>query len=172
MGQTTNSATTLDTINKTRSKDSANATEGNDNSPRQTRTEKPALGSGEHISFIMSHPAHSKECHVEERQIRKHAILSSYCLDNFVLDLQCMQTPVATRGDRESALLFQARAGSLAMQQRRWELLDADPSCRLCGAIKETIQHIIMDCPRLGAREHPHLSLAEYLGSSDDSVDI
>lgn len=37
----------LDTINKTRTKDSANATEGNDNSPRQTRTEKPALVSNQ-----------------------------------------------------------------------------------------------------------------------------
>ncbi|KAH7982494.1 hypothetical protein HPB52_005412 [Rhipicephalus sanguineus] len=75
------------------------------------------------------------------------------------------------RGDRESALLFQARTGSLNTQQRRWELFDADPSCRLCGATEETIQHIMMDCPRLGARAHPTLSLAEYLGLSDDSVD-
>ncbi|KAH7967783.1 hypothetical protein HPB52_002462 [Rhipicephalus sanguineus] len=75
------------------------------------------------------------------------------------------------RGDRESALLFQARTGSLTTQQRRWELFDADPSCRLCGATEETIQHIMMDCPRLGARAHPTLSLAEYLSLSDDSVD-
>ncbi|KAH8023355.1 hypothetical protein HPB51_012782 [Rhipicephalus microplus] len=74
--------------------------------------------------------------------------------------------------DRESTLLFQTRTGSLTTQQRRWELFNADPSCRLCGAMEETIQHTIMDCPRLGAREHPKLSLAEYLGLSDDSVDI
>ncbi|KAL3173154.1 hypothetical protein MRX96_012289 [Rhipicephalus microplus] len=76
------------------------------------------------------------------------------------------------RGDRESALLFQARTGSLTTEKRRWELFDADPSRRLCGAMEETIQHIIMDCLRLGAREHPKLSLAEYLGFSDDSIDI
>ncbi|KAL3195589.1 hypothetical protein MRX96_045572 [Rhipicephalus microplus] len=76
------------------------------------------------------------------------------------------------RGDQENALLFQARTGSLTTQQWRWELFDADPSCRLCGAMEETMQHIIVDCPRLGAREHPKLSLAEYLGLSEDSVDI
>ncbi|KAL3214795.1 hypothetical protein MRX96_034691 [Rhipicephalus microplus] len=43
------------------------------------------------------------------------------------------------RGDRESALLFQARTGSLTTRQRRCELFDADPSCRLRGATEETI---------------------------------
>ncbi|KAH7969499.1 hypothetical protein HPB52_019026 [Rhipicephalus sanguineus] len=75
------------------------------------------------------------------------------------------------RGDRESALLFQARTGSLTTQQRRWKVFEADPSCRLCGDTEETMQHIMMDCPRLGARAHPTLSLAEYMGRSDDSVD-
>ncbi|KAL3196497.1 hypothetical protein MRX96_045198 [Rhipicephalus microplus] len=76
------------------------------------------------------------------------------------------------RGDRESALLFQARTGSLTTQQWRWELFDADPSCRICCAMEETIQHIIMDYQRLGAKEHPKLSLVEYLGLSEDSIDI
>lgn len=75
------------------------------------------------------------------------------------------------RGDRESALLFQARTGSLPTRKRHWELFDTDPSCRLCGATEETIQHILMDCPRLGARDLPKINLAEYLGLPDDPVD-
>ncbi|KAH8027947.1 hypothetical protein HPB51_011472 [Rhipicephalus microplus] len=77
----------------------------------------------------------------------------------------------AGRGDRESALLFQARTGSLPTRKRHWELFDTDPSCRLCGATEETIQHILMDCPRLGARDLPKINLAEYLGLPDDPVD-
>ncbi|KAH8019981.1 hypothetical protein HPB51_023797 [Rhipicephalus microplus] len=75
------------------------------------------------------------------------------------------------RGDRESALLFQARTGPLPTRKRHWELFDTDPSCRLCGATEETIQHILMDCPRLGARDLPKINLAEYLGLPDDPVD-
>ncbi|KAH8020580.1 hypothetical protein HPB51_002529 [Rhipicephalus microplus] len=77
----------------------------------------------------------------------------------------------ADQGDRESALLFQARTGSLPTRKRHWELFDTDPSCRLCGATEETIQHILMDCPRLGARDLPKINLAEYLGLPDDPVD-
>ncbi|KAL3205627.1 hypothetical protein MRX96_052966 [Rhipicephalus microplus] len=38
--------------------------------------------------------------------------------------------------------------------------------------MEETIQHTIMNCPRLRARKHPKLSLAEYLGLSDDPANI
>ncbi|KAH7979295.1 hypothetical protein HPB49_008973 [Dermacentor silvarum] len=62
------------------------------------------------------------------------------------------------RGDRPSALLFQARTGSLATQQRRHELFDSDPSCRLCGAPEETIAHVLQVCPSP--------SLTELLGLS------
>ncbi|KAH6928441.1 hypothetical protein HPB50_016231 [Hyalomma asiaticum] len=67
------------------------------------------------------------------------------------------------RGDRSSALLFQARTGSLATQQRLHELLDSDPSCRLCGAPEETVAHILLACPRLH-NQHRTSSLAELLG--------
>ncbi|KAL1448165.1 hypothetical protein MTO96_044135, partial [Rhipicephalus appendiculatus] len=70
-------------------------------------------------------------------------------------------------GDRLSALLFQARNGSLTVQQQRWELLDADPSCRRCGAPEETIHRTMMDCPRLGTEAQPTLSLVEFLGLSE-----
>ncbi|KAH8039966.1 hypothetical protein HPB51_009222 [Rhipicephalus microplus] len=72
------------------------------------------------------------------------------------------------RGDRESALLFQARTGSLPTRKRHWELFDTDPSCRLCGATEETIPHILMDCPRLGARDLPKINLADIWVSPDD----
>ncbi|KAL3196050.1 hypothetical protein MRX96_045387 [Rhipicephalus microplus] len=89
------------------------------------------------------------------------------------LDLQQAydSVPHSRLGDRESALLFQARTGSLPTRKRHWELFDTDPSCRLCGATEETIQHILMDCPRLGARDLPKINLAEYLGLPDDPVD-
>ncbi|KAH6924404.1 hypothetical protein HPB50_016698 [Hyalomma asiaticum] len=68
------------------------------------------------------------------------------------------------RGDRSSALLFQARTGSLATQQRLHELFDSDPSCRLCGAPEETVAHILLACPRLHDQPRTSSSLAELLG--------
>ncbi|KAH6931661.1 hypothetical protein HPB50_026525 [Hyalomma asiaticum] len=68
------------------------------------------------------------------------------------------------RGYRPSALLFQARTGSLATQQRRHELFDSDPSCRLCGAPEETVAHILLACPRLHDQPRTSSSLAELLG--------
>ncbi|KAH7970226.1 hypothetical protein HPB49_001196 [Dermacentor silvarum] len=53
------------------------------------------------------------------------------------------------RGDRGSALLFQARTGALLTNQRRHELFGVDPTCRLCGAQEETLLHVLQQCPRL-----------------------
>lgn len=69
------------------------------------------------------------------------------------------------RGDRPSALLFQARTGSLATQ-RRHELFDSDPSCRLCGAPEETIAHVLQVCPSLHDEPRTSPSLTELLGLS------
>ncbi|KAH7972064.1 hypothetical protein HPB52_006158 [Rhipicephalus sanguineus] len=70
------------------------------------------------------------------------------------------------RGDKSSALLFQARTGSLATQQRRHELFDSEPSCRLCGAAEETVTHVLQDCPRLHDKPRTSPSLPELLGLS------
>ncbi|KAL1438738.1 hypothetical protein MTO96_047831 [Rhipicephalus appendiculatus] len=69
-------------------------------------------------------------------------------------------------GDKASALLFQARTGSLVTQKRQHELFDTDPSCRLCGATEETIAHVLQACPRLHDRPRTSPSLAELLGLS------
>ncbi|KAH7952920.1 hypothetical protein HPB49_002620 [Dermacentor silvarum] len=53
------------------------------------------------------------------------------------------------RGDRGSALLFQARTGALLTNQRRHELFGVDPTCHLCGAQVETLLHVLQQCPRL-----------------------
>ncbi|KAH7933847.1 hypothetical protein HPB49_018061 [Dermacentor silvarum] len=70
------------------------------------------------------------------------------------------------RDDRPSALLFQARTGSFATQQRRHELFDSDPSCRLCGAPEETIAHVLQVCPCLHDEPRTSPSLTELLGLS------
>lgn len=66
------------------------------------------------------------------------------------------------RGDRGSALLFQARTGALLTNQRRHELFGVDPACRLCGAPEETLLHVLQQCPRLPADLRPG-SLTENL---------
>ncbi|KAH7963298.1 hypothetical protein HPB52_020510 [Rhipicephalus sanguineus] len=60
----------------------------------------------------------------------------------------------------------QARTGSLATQQRRHELFDSEPSCRLCGAAEETVTHVLQDCPRLHDKPRTSPSLPELLGLS------
>ncbi|XP_049276062.1 zinc finger protein 93-like [Rhipicephalus sanguineus] len=74
--------------------------------------------------------------------------------------------PDDIQGDKSSALLFQARTGSLATQQRRHELFDSEPSCRLCGAAEETVTHVLQDCPRLHDKPRTSPSLPELLGLS------
>ncbi|KAH7943557.1 hypothetical protein HPB52_009213 [Rhipicephalus sanguineus] len=59
-----------------------------------------------------------------------------------------------------------ARTGSLATQQRRHELFDSEPSCRLCGAAEETVTHVLQDCPRLHDKPRTSPSLPELLGLS------
>ncbi|KAH7978415.1 hypothetical protein HPB49_005477 [Dermacentor silvarum] len=66
------------------------------------------------------------------------------------------------RGDRGSALLFQARTGALLTNQRRHELFDVDPTCRLCGAQEETLIYVLQQCPRLPPDPQP-CTLAESL---------
>ncbi|KAH9364735.1 hypothetical protein HPB48_014868 [Haemaphysalis longicornis] len=65
------------------------------------------------------------------------------------------------RGDRDSALLFQARTGSLLTQQRRHELFGADLTCRLCGAQSKTIQHVIQVCTKLNDEHQEATTLAD-----------
>ncbi|KAH7959538.1 hypothetical protein HPB49_011717 [Dermacentor silvarum] len=53
------------------------------------------------------------------------------------------------RGDRGSALLFQARTGALLTNHRRHELFGVDTTCRLCAVQEETLLHVLQQCPRL-----------------------
>ncbi|KAH7951664.1 hypothetical protein HPB52_011151 [Rhipicephalus sanguineus] len=63
-------------------------------------------------------------------------------------------------------LAMKARTGSLATQQRRHELFDSEPLCRLCGAAEETVTHVLQECPRLHDKPRTSPSLPELLGLS------
>lgn len=76
------------------------------------------------------------------------------------------------RGDRDSALLFQARTGSLLTQQRRHELFGADPSCRLCGAQNETLTHVLHECPNLSDENQTAKTLADSLAFTSNTVEL
>ncbi|KAG0443235.1 hypothetical protein HPB47_015147 [Ixodes persulcatus] len=73
------------------------------------------------------------------------------------------------RGDRASALLFQARTGCLLTQSRKCELYGDDPTCRLCGEEHETIEHVVNRCRRLEhtRKNSPTDSLERALGLTD-----
>ncbi|KAH7968201.1 hypothetical protein HPB52_006878 [Rhipicephalus sanguineus] len=68
-------------------------------------------------------------------------------------------------------LILHARTGSLATQQRRHELFDSEPSCRLRGAAEETVTHVLQDCPRLHDKPRTSPSLPELLGLSSQTED-
>ncbi|KAM7313348.1 hypothetical protein ISCGN_003215 [Ixodes scapularis] len=68
------------------------------------------------------------------------------------------------RGDRASALLFQARTGALLTRKRRQELFGDDATCRLCGLGDEDINHIFGQCPRLQPSETAGRAIDEVLG--------
>ncbi|KAG0421062.1 hypothetical protein HPB47_003046 [Ixodes persulcatus] len=73
------------------------------------------------------------------------------------------------RGDRASALLFQARTGCLLTQSRKCELYGEDPTCRLCGEENETIEHVVNRCRSLEhtRKNSPTDSLERALGLTD-----
>ncbi|KAG0430156.1 hypothetical protein HPB47_022972 [Ixodes persulcatus] len=68
------------------------------------------------------------------------------------------------RGDKASALLFQAPTGALLTQKRRQELYGEDATCRLCGLENEDLEHVFYRCPHLQPSDTSRGDLDEVLG--------
>lgn len=87
--------------------------------------------------------------------------------------LELYRTHTLTRGlvdrlydnSRGSGLFGTARAGMLNTQIHRAHYLNVDIQCRLCGGEEESIEHLVLRCSRLGARDGVGLHVA--LGFSD-----
>ncbi|KAG0411088.1 hypothetical protein HPB47_011775 [Ixodes persulcatus] len=75
------------------------------------------------------------------------------------------------RRDRASALLFQARTGSLLTQRCRFELYGEYPNCGLCGGDEDTVEHILKQCSSIDQKGQSPLqcSVELALGYGDEA---
>ncbi|KAH9373287.1 hypothetical protein HPB48_005032 [Haemaphysalis longicornis] len=64
-----------------------------------------------------------------------------------------------------SGLLFEARSGTL--RTRRWQVSCGTAEsaiCELCGEEEESIEHVVLSCPRLEPKQPSGVSLEQALG--------
>ena len=70
------------------------------------------------------------------------------------------------KGDRESKLMFKARAGVLEVNGRKRD--EAEQGCRHCGEEKETIEHFIVECDKYEEERQELIdSIKEEIGEEE-----